>query len=91
MRNRAELEATKKSFAMRNAETLPLTPEITQRAMSIMENLALSHGLGIGDALIAGTALIHGVPLLTGNVKHFTAIDGLQIERFDATAGVAPP
>lgn len=51
----------------------------------VLENLTLSHGLGMGDALIAATALEHGLPLLTANVKHFAPIAGLNIERFDAT------
>jgi predicted nucleic acid-binding protein len=83
MRSRAELQAVQKSLALRNTEQLPVTPEITTRAAALMESLTLSHGLGIGDALIAATALEHGLPLLTANVKHFGPIDGLIIERFD--------
>lgn len=83
MRSRAELLAVQKSLAMRNAEQLPVTPAITRRAVTLMENLALSHGLGMGDALIAATALEHGLPLRTANVKHFAPIDGLLVERFD--------
>ncbi len=70
---------------MRNAEQLPVTPAITLRAISLMESLTLSHGLGMGDALIAATALEHGLPLLTLNFKHFVAVEGLTIERFDPT------
>jgi predicted nucleic acid-binding protein len=83
MRNRAELLAVQKSLAMRNTEHLPVTPAITHRAVALMEHLTLSHGLGIGDALIAATALEHGLPLLTANVKHFAPIEGLIVERFD--------
>lgn len=35
-----------------------------------------------GDALIAATALEHGLPLLTGNVRHFSVIALLLIEGF---------
>ena len=35
------------------------------------------------DTEIAATALEHKLTLLTGNVKHFSAIPNLQIERFD--------
>lgn len=83
MRNRAELIAVQKSLTLRNTEQLLITSAITLRAKSILERLALSHGLGMGDALIAATALEHGLPLLTANVKHFSAIDGLTLERFD--------
>ena len=85
MRSRTELQAVQKSLVLRNTEQLPLTPAITIRAVALMENLTLSHGLGMGDALIAATALEHGLPLLTANVKHFAPIAGLNIERFDAT------
>ena len=45
--------------------------------------LSLSHGLGMGDALIAATALESRLVLITANIKHFGAVAGLQIERFD--------
>lgn len=48
-----------------------------------MEDLALSHGLQLGDALIAATALEHDLTVLTGNAKHFGAVGGLQVERFE--------
>lgn len=87
MRSRAELQAVQKSLALRNTEQLPVTPAITIRAVSLMENLSLSHGLGMGDALIAATALEHSLPLLTANVKHFGPIEGLLIEQFDLMQG----
>lgn len=49
MRSRTELQAVQKSLALRNTEQLPVTPEITTRAVALMESLTLSHGLGIGD------------------------------------------
>lgn len=83
MRNRAELLAVQKSLALRQAERLPLTPAITESAIVLMEKLALSHGLQLGDALIAATGLEHRLTLLTANTKHFSAGDGLQLERFE--------
>ena len=49
-----------------------------------MESLTLSHGLQMGDALIAATALDGRMRLLTGNIKHFSAVGGLQLEAFSA-------
>ncbi len=83
LRNQAELLAVQKSLSMRKAERLPVTAAITQRATALMEELTLSHGLQLDDALIAATALEHGLTLITANVKHFSAIDGLRIERFE--------
>jgi predicted nucleic acid-binding protein len=74
MRNRAELLAVQKSLALRQAERLPLTPVITERAIVLMEKLVLSHGLQLGDALIAATGLEHQLTLLTANAKHFGAV-----------------
>lgn len=83
MRNRAELVAVQKSLAQRKAERLPITPTITERAIALMESLALSHGMQMGDALIAATALEHNLTVLTANAKHFGSVDGLKIERFE--------
>ena len=82
MRNKAELVAVKKMLQHRAATLLPVSKAITQRAIELMESLTLSHGLQIGDALIAATALEHQLPVLTANVKHFSAVEGLKIEAF---------
>lgn len=82
LRNAAELRAIQQSLAMRNTERLPLTPAITERATGLMERYSLSHGLQLGDALIAATALEHGLAVLTANTRHFSPVDGLRIERF---------
>ena len=79
MRNKAELVAVKKMLQHRAATLLPVSEAITQRAIELMESLTLSHGLQIGDALIAATALDHGLPVLTANVKHFSAIAELKV------------
>jgi predicted nucleic acid-binding protein len=47
-----------------------------------MESLTLSHGLQMGDALIAATAIEHQLPVLTANVKHFGAVASLTVEAF---------
>ena len=82
MRNKAEFLAVQKMLLRRQATTLTVTEAITQRAIGLMEALTLSHGLQMGDALIAATALEHGLPVLTGNVWHFAAVPGLLIEGF---------
>jgi len=82
MRNKAELAAVQKMIAKRGAVILPLTEAITLKAIALMETLSLGRGLQMGDALIAATALQHGLSLLTGNVKHFSAVEGLSVEPF---------
>lgn len=82
MRNKAELQAVKQMMVQRQAQILPLTPSITERAGSLLETLSLSHGLAMGDALIAATALTHGHDVLTANTKHFRAVKSLLPEEF---------
>ncbi len=67
----------------RAATLLPVSEVIAQRAVELMEAITLSHGLQMGDALIAATALHHGLPILTANVKHFVAVEGLTVEAFN--------
>ena len=61
---------------------MPLTPAISQRASALIDALALSHGMRLVDALIGATAIELHATLLTANVKHFSAVEGLQIEAF---------
>jgi len=82
IRNQAEMIAVQKSLELRHTQRLPITPAITQRAIDLMQRLVLSHGLQLGDALIAATALEHNLALLTANTKHFTSIDKLSVEAF---------
>jgi predicted nucleic acid-binding protein len=82
MRNKAELVAVKKMLDKRSARLLPVTEAITLRATELMESLTLSHGLQMGDALIAATAIEHQLPVLTANVRHFGAVQGLIVEAF---------
>lgn len=65
-----------------NIKILPLTENIGHRAAVYIEEYTLSTGLRAGDALIAATAVENGVPLLSGNKKHFCAIQSLQLQVF---------
>ena len=82
MRNKAELAAVKKMLERRSATILPITEAITAQATTLMESLTLSHGLQMGDALIAATAIVHHLPVVTGNLKHFHPIPDLQVVAF---------
>lgn len=82
LRSKAELAAVKKMLERRAATLLPVSEAITLRAVDLMESLTLSHGLQLGDALIAATAIDHGLTVLTGNVKHFAPVQGLKLEPF---------
>jgi len=82
-RNKAELERLKRGLAVRKTMILPLTPAISERCVGLVEELALSHGIQMADALIAATALENGLTVLTANARHFTPVAGLEVEIFE--------
>lgn len=88
-RDRRELTRIQQGLAASQTEVLPLTEAISSQAMALVDRYALSHSLRLGDALIAATALAHALPVLTANARHFEAIQGLAVERFDPLS--APP
>jgi predicted nucleic acid-binding protein len=81
-RDKAELAWLKKGLAARGTEIVPITPAICDRAADLIDRLALSHGMRLADALIGATAIEHRAMLITANVKHFSAVEGLTIEAF---------
>lgn len=83
-RSKQELEGIKKGLALCNTEVVAITATISNRAIRLIDDYALSHGLQMGDAMIAATAIEHGWTVLTGNAKHFGVIKDLQTERFVA-------
>lgn len=82
MRNKQELNLFKSFIKQRKIECLPLTPEITNRAIYFLELYSLSHGLRMPDALIAATCDIYGNTLLTANTSHYRMISSLMLKVF---------
>jgi len=80
--DKSNLDRLKKGLAVRQVQVLHITPAISQRAADLVDALALSHGMRLADALIAATAIEHRIPLLTGNLKHFSPITNLTLEAF---------
>jgi predicted nucleic acid-binding protein len=81
-RSQAEVRSLRKAFASLGFRTLPVNETISASAAALIEAHALGAGLDIPDALIAATAREHGRVLVTGNVKHFRGIAGLEVEAF---------
>ena len=93
VRNKAEMRSMKRFLSTLGFATLPVTAEITTRAIAIMEEAALKSDLGVCDALIFATALESGDRLLSGNVKHFKEVPLLDASAFrvvPATGKKAP-
>jgi predicted nucleic acid-binding protein len=55
------------------------TPQINLKAIDLVLEYNLSHGLTIPDALIAATALEMGLKLFTYNIRDFKFIDKLDL------------
>lgn len=60
-------------------QEITLNRKISNLAIELMKKFYLSHGLKFLDALIAGTALENKLVLVTGNLKHFIFIKGLNV------------
>ena len=82
-RSKDELQRIKRGLVVQHAQILPLTTATSDLAMTLIDAHALADGLQLADALIAATALEHNLVLLTGNTRHFLAIDALKLERFE--------
>jgi predicted nucleic acid-binding protein len=81
-RDKAELARLKNGRAARQTEIVSITSATSQRAAALIDELSLSPGLRLADALIGATAVETRATLLTANVKHFSAIADLRIEAF---------
>ena len=73
-RSKLEVRQIHRSLNSLHFRVLPLSETIGDTAVELIGQYALSHGLELGDALIAATAIEAGVPLYTANVKHFRQI-----------------
>jgi predicted nucleic acid-binding protein len=82
MRNRAELNALRRSIRAWEARIVYIDPVISAKAMLYVEEHFLSHSLQMADALIAATAMECGLPLLTGDSRHYGMIKGLDVRVF---------
>ena len=85
-RNQQELKQVKQGLLAANTEIIPITANISSRAMSLIDEYALASGLRLADALIAATALEANLTLLSANTKHFKTIMHLKVKGFDPDA-----
>jgi predicted nucleic acid-binding protein len=82
IRDKSELRALKQFMVSRRVACVPVDRAITDRAIYLMERFSLSHGLRMGDALIAATVDIRGDTLLTANASHYRMIPELALQVF---------
>ena len=76
-------ERRKIENVLENLIILPLDIESAKEAGKIYANKKRI-GLAIDpeDAMIAGICRVNGEPIITGNVNHFSGIDGVSVETY---------
>lgn len=72
-------EASVLDLFLRRFQILKLTEQISDKAIQLLSQYRLSHGLLIADALIAATAIEYNEPLITKNQRDFRFISELQL------------
>lgn len=75
-RNKKEKEQIQILFDLSNV--LEVSEEIAVLAGDLLNKYYKSHGVGLGDGLIAATAQIHNLEVATLNTKHFPMFEGLE-------------
>jgi predicted nucleic acid-binding protein len=81
-KNKTEQRTISKQLRAWNVEVIHLNEAISIRAAQYVNDFALSHSIGVMDALLAGTVVENGDELLTANTKHFERITGLTLGKF---------
>ena len=84
VRNKREMLFMKRFLSTLGFSLLPVTTNISSRAVAIMETTALKSDLGVCDAFIFAAALDTGDTLLSGNAKHFKEVPLLDARAFRA-------
>ena len=79
--NREQLTMIVRFLARNHVTPLPVSAAASQRAVFLLHDYSLPHGLGIPDALIAAIALEGDHTLVTSNLRHFWFIAGLRLEQ----------
>ena len=79
-KNKAQLAQTRRFLKDFNIRVIPLSSEIGNLAMSLVEQYTLSHDMRSGDALIASTAIDQSQTLCTSNDKHYRQIPILELQ-----------
>jgi predicted nucleic acid-binding protein len=78
--NREQLTTIGQFLERYHVTRLPVVTTASQRAVALLHDYALPHGLRIPDALIAAIVLEGDSTLVTSNLRHFRCIPGLRLE-----------
>ena len=76
-RNKTELRKLERF--LRRFEVIHLSQRISEKAVDLLRQYRLSHGLLLADSLIAATALLEQVRFVTKNQRDYRFIEALQL------------
>jgi predicted nucleic acid-binding protein len=76
---RNKTESSSLEIFLRRFQILKITEEVSDRAVGLLKQYRLSHGLLIADAIIAATAMESAEPFITKNQRDFRFIAGLNV------------
>ncbi len=79
-RNKRELSDTETFLSSFNL--LRISADVSDRAVLLLKQYRLSHGLLIPDALIAATALTHNSDFVTKNQRDYRFVGGLNLRPY---------
>lgn len=79
VRDRREMQILRQDLQHNFSELIAVSQAISDQAVRLMEQYALSHGLRVADALIAATALVCDYRLATANARHYRQIERLEL------------
>ena len=82
VRDKNELRRLRRTIRLNGWRVLPLTEDISHRAVMYVEGYALSDGLRVADALVAASAVQTGAALMTANTRHYKCIPDIALERY---------
>ena len=76
--NKRELSAVEQAIS--DLQIIPISSDISLKAINFMRKFFLSKNFQFLDALIAATAIERSLTLVTANIKHFKFIRGLKLK-----------
>ena len=76
-RNKTELQALEQF--LRHYTIIKIDKFVSDKAVELIRNYRLSHGLLLPDAFIAATAIVRNIPLLTKNQRDYRFISGFNL------------
>jgi len=83
MQNKKEMSELQKKI--KNYNILHINHHASLKAIDLMREFRLSHGLQIPDALIGAMAITYGLELYTYNLKDFRFMRGIKLYAYSHT------